>query len=49
MTITYELDLETFEAWGYAVKTLNRIIDVGMCEQLEATLVQVYPEGMTET
>ena len=34
---------------GYVVNTLNRIIDVGMCEQLEATLVQVYPEGMTET
>lgn len=49
MQITYELDLRTFKAWCGARSTLDRIIDEGMCEQLEFILEDLYPDGMTET
>lgn len=49
MTITYELDLQRFEAWSGAKSTLERIIDEDKCEELEQILEDIYPEGMTET
>lgn len=49
MTITYELDLERFEAWSGAKRTLERVIDEGKCGLLEQILEDTYPEGMTET
>ena len=49
MVITYELNLDTFEAWSGAVSTLDRIREEGLCEQLEAILEEIYPDGMTET
>lgn len=49
MTITYELDLNTFEAWSGAVNTLDRIREEGKCSLFEAILEDAYPEGMTET
>lgn len=49
MTITYELNLNSFEAWSGAIDTLNRIKREGKCEELEATLEELYPDGMTET
>lgn len=49
MTITYELDLQRFEAWSGAKSTLERIIDEDKCEELECILEDMYPEGMTET
>jgi len=49
MKITYELDLETFEAWSGAVDTLDRVRNAGKCAQLEAVLEDLYPDGMTET
>ena len=49
MTITYELDLERFEAWSGAKDTLDKIIDEGKCEELEGILEDMYPDGMTET
>lgn len=48
MKITYELDLETFEAWSGTVGTLDRVRNAGKCAQLEAALELDYPEGMTE-
>ena len=48
MQITYELDLASFEVWSGARDTLDRIIDEGMCEQLEFILEDLYPDGMTE-
>ena len=49
MTITYELDLNSFEAWSGAKETLERIQREGKCGLLEQNLEDIYPDGMTET
>ena len=49
MTVTYELDLNSFQAWSGAVDTLNRIQREGKCSLLEQILEDTYPDGMTET
>ena len=49
MTITYELDLNSFEAWSGAEETLERIQREGKCSLLEQILEDIYPDGMTET
>ena len=49
MTITYELDLNRFEAWSGAKDTLERIQREGKCTELENILEELYPDGMTET
>ena len=49
MTITYELDLNNFEAWSGAKETLERIQREGKCAELENILEELYPDGMTET
>lgn len=48
MTITYELDLESFEAWSGGEITLNRVINEGKVSLLESILEDCYPDGMTE-
>ena len=49
MTITYELDLNSFQAWSGAKDTLDRIQREGKCGLLEQILEDIYPDGMTET
>ena len=49
MIITYELDLNSFEAWSGAKDTLDRIQREGKCAELENILEELYPDGMTET
>ena len=49
MTITYELDLNSFQAWSGAIDTLERIQREGKCAELETVLEELYPDGMTET
>ena len=49
MTITYELDLNSFQAWSGAKDTLDRIQREGKCAELENILEDLYPDGMTET
>ena len=49
MTITYELDLNSFQAWSGAKETLERIQREGKCSLLEQILEDIYPDGMTET
>ena len=49
MTITYELDLNSFQAWSGAKDTLDRIQREGKCTELENVLEELYPDGMTET
>lgn len=49
MTITYELDLNSFEAWSGGEDTLNRIISNGLVNAFESILEDCYPDGMTET
>ena len=45
MKISYELDLNTFEAWSGAVGTLDRIREEGKTEALEAILEDLYPDN----
>lgn len=49
MIIKQEISLENFEAWSGAVDTLDTIIRKNKCEQLEAILEDLYPNGMTDT
>lgn len=49
MTITCELDLNSFQAWSGAKDTLDRIQREGKCGLLEQILEDTYPDGMTET
>lgn len=49
MKITYELDLNTFEAWSGGQDTLDRIINNGLTNAFEVMLDECYPDGMTET
>ena len=49
MTMTYELDLNSFQAWSGAKETLERIQREGKCAELENILEDLYPDGMTET
>ena len=49
MKITREMNLRNFEAWSGAKNTLNKLIELGKCEELETVLEDLYPEGMTET
>ena len=49
MIITYELDLNSFQAWSGAKDTLDRIQREGKCSLLEQILEDTYPDGMTET
>jgi hypothetical protein len=48
MKIIYE-SLEKFVPWSGAVSTYQRIEEAGKLEQLESTLEDLYPGGMTET
>ena len=49
MTISYELDLNSFQAWSGAKDTLERVQREGKCGELESVLEELYPDGMTET
>ena len=49
MKITREMNLRNFEAWSGAKGTLNKLIELDKCEELETVLEDLYPEGMTET
>ena len=49
MKITSEMSLKNFKAWSGAKDTLNKLIELDKCEELEAVLEDIYPEGMTET
>lgn len=49
MKITYELDLNTFEAWSGGEDTLNRIIENGLVNEFEGILDECYPDGISET
>ena len=49
MRIYTEISLENFEAWSGAVSTLERIKAEGKCDELEAILEDLYPDGIDET
>ena len=49
MKITSEMDLKNFKAWSGAKDTLNKLIELDKCDDLEFILDDLYPEGLTDT
>ena len=49
MKIVSEISIANFEAWSGGRDTLDRIIAEDKCDQLEAILEDLYPNGMTDT
>ena len=49
MKITSEMSLKNFKAWSGAKDTLNKLIELDKCEDLEFILDDLYPNGLTET
>ena len=49
MKITSEMSLENFKAWSGAKDTLNKLIELDKCEDLEFILDDLYPDGLTDT
>lgn len=48
MLLTYELNLDNFEAWSGAKDTLARVQEHGQIKKLEVLVNELHPEGMTE-
>lgn len=49
MKIYKEINLESFEAWGDAIGTLDKVREAGKCDELESIIEELYPDGMSET
>ena len=49
MVVTKEINLESFEAWGGAARTLERLCSRGVVRTLEQILEEEYPAGIDET
>lgn len=49
MKIYSEISLYSFEAWSGAENTLDRVINEGKVDELEAILEDIYPDGIDET
>ena len=49
MKITSEMSLKNFKAWSGAKDTLNKLIELDKCDDLEFILESEYPNGLTDT
>ena len=49
MKITSEISLRNFEAWEGGRYTLNKLIELDKCDELEFILEDLYPDGLTDT
>ena len=49
MKITSEMSLKNFKAWSRAPDTLNNLIELDKCDELEFILDDLYPDGLTDT
>ena len=49
MKITSEMSLKNFKAWSGAKDTLNKLIELDKCDELEFILESEYPNGLTDT
>ena len=49
MKITSEMSLRDFQAWSGAKDTLNKLIELDKCDELEFILDDLYPDGLTDT
>ena len=48
MKITSEMSLKNFKAWSGAKDTLNKLIELDKCDELEFILESEYPNGLTD-
>ena len=48
MKITSEMSLKNFKAWRGAKDTLNKLIELDKCDDLEFILESEYPNGLTD-
>ena len=49
MTIKTETNLRNFKAWSGAIETKELIISLGLEEEFEGLIDELYPEGLTDT
>ena len=49
MKITSEMSLKNFKAWEGGKVTLNKLIELDKCDDLEFILDDLYPDGLTDT
>ena len=49
MKITSEMSLRNFKAWAGGKVTLNKLIELDKCDDLEFILDDLYPDGLTDT
>ena len=49
MKITSEISLKNFKAWSGAKDTLNKLIELDKCDELEFILDDLYPDGLSDT
>ena len=49
MKITSEMSLRNFKAWAGGKVTLNKLIELDKCDDLEFMLDDLYPDGLTDT
>ena len=49
MKITSEMSLKNFKAWAGGKVTLNKLIELDKCDELEFILDDLYPDGLTDT
>ena len=49
MKITSEMSLKNFKAWSGAKDTLNKLIELDKCDELEFILDDLYPDGLSDT
>lgn len=49
MKVYTDISIASFGAWSGAIDTLNRVIEEGKADVLEAVLEELYPDGMDET
>ena len=49
MKIYSETSIRDFRAWSGAIDTLDRVINAGKDDELEAVLEDLYPDGIDET
>ena len=49
MKIASEMSLKNFKAWSGAKDTLNKLIELDKCDELEFILDDLYPDGLTDT
>ena len=49
MKITSEMSLKNFKAWSGAKDTLNKLIELDKCDDLEFILDDLYPDGLSDT